>query len=180
MLQCNIDFRVAAVSQKARLKSGFGLKFNLFHLISWSVHTQGPDYEMKTVGVDIQIHFKNYSWSMLPTLSGCPETTHPRNSAELEFSLTRVLLTTTPPPWPTRTPRVFQNWSWARCGRHKVPAASREDSRPQVILKFQPRNSFDCVQVPLRAPAHRAHPLVLDTKEYLALSLTNCTHTYIP
>ena len=25
----------------------------------------------------------------------------------------------------------------------KVPAASREDSRPQTILKFQPRNSFE-------------------------------------
>ena len=25
----------------------------------------------------------------------------------------------------------------------RVPAASREDSRPQAILKFQPRNSFD-------------------------------------
>ena len=24
-----------------------------------------------------------------------------------------------------------------------VPAVSREDSRPQAILKFQPRNSFD-------------------------------------
>ena len=26
----------------------------------------------------------------------------------------------------------------------RAPAASREDSRPQAILKFQPRNSFDC------------------------------------
>ena len=25
----------------------------------------------------------------------------------------------------------------------RAPAASREDSRPQAILKFQPRNSFD-------------------------------------
>ena len=25
----------------------------------------------------------------------------------------------------------------------RAPAASREDSRPQVILEFQPRNSFD-------------------------------------
>ena len=25
----------------------------------------------------------------------------------------------------------------------RAPAASRKDSRPQAILKFQPRNSFD-------------------------------------
>ena len=25
----------------------------------------------------------------------------------------------------------------------RVPAASRDDARPQAILKFQPRNSFD-------------------------------------
>ena len=48
-------------------------------------------------------------------------------------------MTTTPPPGPTRTPIDPKLGAAAP----RAPAASREDSRPQAILKLQPRNSFD-------------------------------------
>ena len=59
----------------------------------------------------------------------------------MEFGLTRVLVTTILPS--THTP-----W-WCRvdpglgAAATRVPAASREDSLPQAILKFQLRISFD-------------------------------------
>merc|ERR1711928_193673 len=68
---------------------------------------------------------------------------HARNSAELEFGLTGVLMTTTPPhdqPAPPGWCRIDPGLGLAAT---RVPAASRENSRPQAILKFQPCNSFD-------------------------------------
>ena len=52
-------------------------------------------------------------------------------------------MTSTPPPWPTCTPGWCRIDPGLGAAATRVPAASREDSRPQAIFKFQPRNSFD-------------------------------------
>ena len=66
-----------------------------------------------------------------------------RNLAELEFSLTRVLMTTTPPSWPTCTSRWCRIDPGLATAATRVPAASWEDARPQAILQFQPHNNLD-------------------------------------
>ena len=48
-------------------------------------------------------------------------------------------MTTTPPPGPTRTPIDPKLGAAAP----RAPAASREDSRPQAILKFHRPSSLD-------------------------------------
>ena len=53
------------------------------------------------------------------------------------------LMTTTPNPEPTCIPRGFGIDSRIGVAAPRAPAASREDSRPQAILKSQPHNSFD-------------------------------------
>ena len=59
-----------------------------------------------------------------------------RNSAELDFDLTGVLVINRPTQWPTCRPWVVQNWSWARCGRHKGTSSLQgwlpSSSQPQV------------------------------------------------
>ena len=45
-------------------------------------------------------------------------------------------MTTTPPPGPTHTPGGFGNDPRLGAAALRAPAASREDSHPQTILKF--------------------------------------------
>ena len=52
-------------------------------------------------------------------------------------------MTTTPNPGPTRAPGGFGIDSRIGAATTRAPAASREDYRPQAILKFQLHNSFD-------------------------------------
>ena len=52
-------------------------------------------------------------------------------------------MTTTPPPGLTRTPRRVGIDPRLGAAALRAPAASIKDYRPQAILKFQPRNSFD-------------------------------------
>ena len=52
-------------------------------------------------------------------------------------------MTTTSPPGPTRTPRGVGIDPRLGAAALRAPAASKEDSRPQAILKFQPHNYFD-------------------------------------
>ena len=52
-------------------------------------------------------------------------------------------MTTTPPPGPTRTPEGFRIDPRLGAAAVRAPAVSRENSRPQAILKLQLRNSFD-------------------------------------
>ena len=52
-------------------------------------------------------------------------------------------MTTTPPPGPTRTPRGFGIDPRLGEATLRVPAASKEDSRPQTILKFHRPSSLD-------------------------------------
>ena len=52
-------------------------------------------------------------------------------------------MTTTPPPGPTRTPRGFGLDPRLGAAATRAPAASREDSRPQAILKFHRPSSLD-------------------------------------
>ena len=52
-------------------------------------------------------------------------------------------MTTTPNPGPTRAPEGFGIDPRIGAAATKTPAASREDYRPQAILKLQPRYSFD-------------------------------------
>ena len=47
---------------------------------------------------------------------------------------------TTTPPQDQPAPRIDSKLGATAL---RAPAASREDSRPQAILKLQPRNSFD-------------------------------------
>ena len=68
-------------------------------------------------------------------------------------------MTTTPPPGPTRTPREVGIDPRLCAATLRAPAASKEDSRPQAILKFQPRNCFDY--------RVRYEPLLLDRKKYV-------------
>ena len=52
-------------------------------------------------------------------------------------------MTNTLSPGGTQTFRGFEIDPGVGAATTRVPAASREDSRPQAILKFQPCNSFD-------------------------------------
>ena len=52
-------------------------------------------------------------------------------------------MTTTLPPGPTRSPRRFGIDPRLGAAVLRAPAASKEDSHPQAILKFQSRKSFD-------------------------------------
>ena len=52
-------------------------------------------------------------------------------------------MTTTLPPGPTRNPGGFGIDPRLGAATLRAPAASKEDIRPQAILKFQPRISFD-------------------------------------
>ena len=71
-------------------------------------------------------------------------TTDAGNSADLEFGLTRGSLwqphcsqdQPAPPGGFGINPRLG-------AAALRAPAASKEDSRPQAILRFQPRNTFD-------------------------------------
>ena len=53
-------------------------------------------------------------------------------------------MNTTLPPGPIRTPGGFGIDPRLGAAALRAPAASKEDSRPHAILKFQPRNCFDC------------------------------------
>ena len=59
-------------------------------------------------------------------------------------------MTTTLPPRPTRTPRGFGIDHRLGASAIRASAASTENSHPQTILKFQPRNS-DKVYVRLQS-----------------------------
>ena len=59
------------------------------------------------------------------------------------WSVNGDLMTTTPNPGPPAPPGGFGNDSRIGAAAPRAPAASKENSRPQAILKFQPRNSFD-------------------------------------
>ena len=52
-------------------------------------------------------------------------------------------MTTTPPPGPTRPPGGFGINPRLGAVALKAPAASKEDSRPQAILKFYRPSSLD-------------------------------------
>ena len=52
-------------------------------------------------------------------------------------------MTTTPPPVPTCTPRGFGIDPRLGAVALRAPAAYREDSRPQAILKFHHPSSLD-------------------------------------
>ena len=52
-------------------------------------------------------------------------------------------MTTTLPPGTTRTPRGVGIDPRLGAAALRAPAASKEDYRPQAILKSQPRISFD-------------------------------------
>ena len=52
-------------------------------------------------------------------------------------------MTTTPPPGPTRTPRGVGIDSRLGVVALRAPAASRENSRPQAILKLHRPSSLD-------------------------------------
>ena len=57
--------------------------------------------------------------------------------------LTGVLVTTTLSPWPICYPLGVAELILQGVATTRVPAASRDDSRFQAILKFQPLNSFN-------------------------------------
>ena len=59
-----------------------------------------------------------------------------QNSAELEFGLNGVLMRTIPPQGTTRTPRGFGIDPEQSVAATRVPAASKEESCLQVILRL--------------------------------------------
>ena len=74
-------------------------------------------------------------------------------------------MTTTPPPGPTCIPRGFGFDPKLGAAALRAPAASREDSRPQAILKFHRPSSLDYRArhgLPVAAPpsAHVSRKLV--------------------
>ena len=77
-------------------------------------------------------------------------------------------MTTTPPPWPTCTPGWCRIDPGLGAAATRVPAASREDYRPQAILKLQPRNSFD-YRVRYEPQLNNIYP-ILDKNYYEAYS----------
>ena len=84
--------------------------------------------------------------SFLPPHKSC-NTTHARNLAELEFGLTRILFDNHTAPMTNLSPSVRSGCAGIDPGlgaaTTRVPAASREDSRSQAILKLHRPSSLD-------------------------------------
>ena len=73
-------------------------------------------------------------------------------------------MTTTPPPGPTRTPRGFGIDPRLGAAALRAQAVSKEDSRPQVILKFHHPSRLD----------YRArHRLPENLSRFLGICLTS-------
>ena len=66
-----------------------------------------------------------------------------RNLVKFEYGLTGVLVTTLPPLGPTRTPRWCRIDPELGAATTRAPAASREDSRSQAILKLHHPSNLD-------------------------------------